>query len=214
MFALGIFAAIYHPVGMPMLLEASKARAGARSPSTASAAISARRSPPALPRRSLPGSAGARPSWCRPSSASAPASSYVVMMPDDRHPRRARKKTADVVLSQRAAMIMFGLYVVISLSRRLDLQHHLTIALPKIVDERLAADVPLLLVGSVATAVLVCGAVAQLCVGRLVEWITPHHLFAVVSGARFRRQSVGGQFQRHAADDWRSPSPSRRFTVR
>jgi MFS family permease len=41
--------------------------------------------------------------------------------------------------------------------------------------------VPLLLVGSIATAVLVCGGLAQLCVGRLVERFPPHILFAVIT---------------------------------
>jgi len=57
----------------------------------------------------------------------------------------------------------------------------LTIALPKIVDEGLAKNVPLLLAGSVATAVLVCGGLAQLCVGRLVERFPPHILFAAIT---------------------------------
>jgi MFS family permease len=61
----------------------------------------------------------------------------------------------------------------------------LTIALPKIVDERLSGDVPLVLVGSIATAVLICGALAQLTVGRLVEYVTPHILFAIITGIGF-----------------------------
>src|SRR6185437_15292031 len=63
----------------------------------------------------------------------------------------------------------------------------LTIALPKIVDERLSNDLPLILVGSIATAVLVCGALAQLTVGRVVEWIP--------------RQSVGGLCERRRPSD-------------
>ena len=63
---------------------------------------------------------------------------------------------------------MFGLFIVIALTAG-TVFNVLTIALPKIVDERLAENVPLLLVGSIATAVLVCGGLAQLCVGRLVE---------------------------------------------
>jgi MFS family permease len=61
----------------------------------------------------------------------------------------------------------------------------LTIALPKIVDEGIAASVPLVLVGSIATAVLVCGALAQLTVGRLVERVPPYVIFAVVTGLGF-----------------------------
>jgi predicted MFS family arabinose efflux permease len=109
---------------------------------------------------------------------------YVMLVPDDRHHTASRKKTADVVLSQRAALIMFGLYVVISLAGGLTF-NTISIALPKIVDERLGADVPLLWVGSVATAVFMCGAVAQIVVGRLVEWFRPYQLFAVIVALQF-----------------------------
>jgi MFS family permease len=61
----------------------------------------------------------------------------------------------------------------------------LTIALPKIVDEGMATSVPLALVGSIATAVLVCGAIAQLAVGRLVEWVPPYVIFAAVTALGF-----------------------------
>ena len=56
---------------------------------------------------------------------------------------------------------------------------------PKIVDERLGADIPLVLIGSIATVVLMCGALAQLSVGRLVEKIPLHILFAAVGILQF-----------------------------
>ncbi len=46
-------------------------------------------------------------------------------------------------------------------------------------------DLPLVLVGGIATAVLVCGALAQLTVGRVVEWVPPHVIFAAVTGIGF-----------------------------
>jgi MFS family permease len=55
-----------------------------------------------------------------------------------------------------------------------------TVALPKIVEERLGQDVPLVAVGGLATAVFMCGALAQLAVGRLVEKIAPHLLLTVI----------------------------------
>ena len=61
----------------------------------------------------------------------------------------------------------------------------ISIALPKIVDERLGADVPLVLVGGLASAVFMCGAVAQITVGRLVERFPPHILFAIIAGLQF-----------------------------
>jgi MFS family permease len=109
---------------------------------------------------------------------------YVMLVPDDRHHTASRKKVADVVLSQRAAMIMFGLYVVISLAGGLTF-NTISIALPKIVDERLGEGVPLLAVGSLATAVFMCGAVAQIVVGRLVERIAPYQLFAFIVALQF-----------------------------
>jgi MFS family permease len=183
LFALGVFAAIYHPVGMPMLLEASKAQwrtvafngvcgnLGAALAAGVAAAIASW--------------LGWRAAFLAPALVCiATGIAYVMLVPDDRHRAASRKKTADVVLSQRAALIMFGLYVVISLAGGLTF-NTISIALPKIVDERLGADVPLLWVGSVATAVFMCGAVAQIVVGRLVERIRPYQLFAFIVAAQF-----------------------------
>src|ERR1700690_453545 len=177
-FALGVFAAIYHPVGMPMLLEASRAQGRSIAFNGVCGNLGA-----AL----AAGVAAAIASWFGWGAAFlvpalvciATGIAYVMLVPDDRHRTASRKKTADVVLSQRATLTMFGLYVVISLAGGLTF-NTISIALPKIVDERLGADVPLLLVGSVTTAVFMCGAVAQIAVGRLVAWIRPYQLFAVV----------------------------------
>jgi len=54
----------------------------------------------------------------------------------------------------------------------------LTIAIPKLIDERMAKEIPLVLLGSVATGVLLFGGVAQLTVGRLVSRFAPHILLA------------------------------------
>jgi MFS family permease len=45
--------------------------------------------------------------------------------------------------------------------------------------------VPLVLVGSLASAVFMCGAIAQITVGRLVERFPPHILFAVIASLQF-----------------------------
>jgi MFS family permease len=183
LFALGVFAAIYHPVGMPMLLEASQAQGRTVAFNGVCGNLGA-----AL----AAGIAAAIASWLGWRAAFlvpalvciATGIAYVMLVPDDRHRTATRKRTADVVLSQRAAMIMFGLYVVVSLAGGLTFNTG-SIALPKIVDERLGADVPLLLVGSLATAVFMCGAVAQIVVGRLVEWFRPYQLFAVIVALQF-----------------------------
>ena len=183
LFALGVFAAIYHPVGMPMLLEASQAQGRTVAFNGVCGNLGA-----AL----AAGIAAAIASWLGWRAAFlvpavvcvATGIAYVMLVPDDRHRTATRKKVAEVALSQRAALIMFALYVVISLSGGLTF-NTISIALPKIVDERLGADVPLLAVGGLATAVFMCGAVGQIVVGRLVEWIKPYQLFAVIVALQF-----------------------------
>jgi MFS family permease len=183
MFCVGVFAAIYHPVGMPMLLEASRAQGrtiafngvcgnlGAALAAGITAAIASW--------------LGWRAAFLVPAAICiATGIGYVMLVPDDRHHTAKRKTVADVVLSQRAAMVLFALYVVISLTGGLTF-NTISIALPKIVNERLGTDVPLLLVGSLTTAVFMCGAVAQIVVGRLVERFAPYRLFAIIVGLQF-----------------------------
>ena len=182
LFMLGVFASIYHPVGMAMLIEASSARGrtlafngvcGNLGVSLA-AGISA----------GLATWLGWR--W-RPVPAAVSIATgivYLWLTPDDRHHAKSRKSVAAVPLTGSRAVILFGLFIVIALTAGTTF-NLLTIALPKIVDERLAKNVPLLVVGSIATLVLVCGGLAQLSIGRLVERFSAHSLFAAVTGIGF-----------------------------
>ena len=179
LFSIGMFASIYHPVGMAMLIEASQARGrtlafngvcGNLGVSLA-AGISA----------ALAAWFGWRMAFLAPAAlAVVTGIVYLWVTPDDRHHAKARKKTATVTMTAREAVWLFGLFIGIALTAG-TVFNLLTIALPKIIDERLAAHVPLLLAGSVATAVLICGAIAQLCVGRLVERVPPHVLFTAIT---------------------------------
>jgi len=183
MFMLGVFAAIYHPVGMAILIEASQARGRtlAFNGVCGNAGVSL-----------AAGISGALAYWISWRAAFlAPAVicilsgiAYVWLTPDDRHHVGKRKSAPAVALTPRAAVMFFGLFTVIALSAGVTF-NVLTIALPKIVDERLSADMPLVVVGGIATAVLVCGALAQLTVGRAVEYLTPHAIFAIVTGLGF-----------------------------
>ena len=61
----------------------------------------------------------------------------------------------------------------------------ISVSLPKIVDERVGNDISLLAVGGLTTAVFLCGALAQITVGRLVERFPLHILFAVLAVMQF-----------------------------
>ena len=183
MFALGMFAAIYHPVGMAMLIEATKARGRSLAFNGVCGNLGV---------SLAAGISAALATWLGWRAAFyVPAALFVLtgivylwVTPDDRHQAKSRVSAPAVPLTPRLAVMLFGLFIVIALSAGLTF-NVLTIALPKIVDERLSTDLPLLLVGSIATAVLVCGALAQLTVGRLVEWVPPHVIFAIVTGLGF-----------------------------
>jgi MFS family permease len=89
-----------------------------------------------------------------------------------------------VPLTPKVMAMLFGLFLFIALTAGL-VFNVLTIALPKIVDEGMAKDVSLVMIGSIATMVLICGAIAQLAIGRLVEKISAANLFAIVTALGF-----------------------------
>jgi MFS family permease len=191
LFALGVFAAIYHPVGMAMLIDVSQARGRTLAFNGVCGNIGA-----AL----AAGITGALASWLGWRGAFiVPAVvcvvtgvAYLALMPDDRHRTGTRKSVADVVLTWRIAALIFAIYVIISTSSGL-VFNTVSIALPKIVDERLGGHAPLIAIGGLATAVFLCGAVAQLAMGRLVERVAPHVLFAAVVATQFLGLIWAGQ---------------------
>jgi MFS family permease len=183
MFGLGTFAAIYHPVGMAMLIDVSQARGrslafngvcgnmGAALAAGVSAAFASW--------------FGWRYAFAIPALICVIAGvAFLAFAPDDRHRTGKRQSRADIVLSPNAAATMFGLYIVISLASGL-IFNTISVALPKIVDERLAGHISLLAVGGLTTGVFLCGALAQMAMGRLVERLAPHWLFAGVVAFQF-----------------------------
>jgi MFS family permease len=179
LFALGTFASIYHPVGMAMLIEASQARGRtlAFNGVCGNLGVSLAAGVSAL----LAAWLGWRAAFLAPAVlATGTGIIYLWVTPDDRHHKKSRKTMAAVQLTPRLMAVLFGLFIGIALTAG-TVFNLLTIALPKIVDEGLAAHVPLVLAGSIATAVLICGALAQLCVGRLTERFSPHTLFAAIT---------------------------------
>ena len=178
LFLLGVCAAIYHPVGMAMLIEASQARGRTLAFNGVCGNLGA-----ALAAGITAFIAywlGWRAAFLLPAAlclATAPLFFFYVA--DDRHHAAGRESRPGVRLSPALAATMFGLFILIALTAGL-VFNAVTVALPKIVEERLGQDVPLVAVGGLATVVFMCGALAQLAVGRLVEKIAPHLLLTVI----------------------------------
>jgi MFS family permease len=183
LFALGMFASIYHPVGMAMLIEACQARGRtlAFNGVCGNLGVSLAAGISAL----LAAWIGWRAAFFAPAVlAIATGFLYLWITPNDRHHSKSRKSVPAVPLPPQAMAMLFALFIGIALTAG-TVFNLLTIALPKIIDERLAENVPLVLAGSIATLVLVCGGIAQICVGRLVERFSPHMLFAAITALGF-----------------------------
>jgi MFS family permease len=178
LFALGMFAAIYHPVGAAMLIEISSARGRTLAFNGVCGNLGAALA--AGITAALVWFVGWRGAFLAPAVLCLVTGiAFLRMVPDDRHHTGSRKAIADVVLMPKLMAALFGLFVVMSLASGLTF-NVISVALPKIVDERLGAGIPLVLVGSLATAIFMCGALAQLAMGRLVEKYPPRYLLAAI----------------------------------
>jgi MFS family permease len=179
LFALGMFAAIYHPVGTAMLIAQATSRGRSLAFNGVCGNIGV--SLAAGITAALIVAFGWRGAFLVPAVLClVTAAVYPRLVPDDRHTAAARTSTPDVAFAPWLAATLFGLFVLVALTAGL-VFHISTVALPKIVDERMTADISLLLVGGITTAIFLCGAVAQLTVGRLVERMPLYVLFIVVA---------------------------------
>jgi MFS family permease len=109
---------------------------------------------------------------------------YLSVIPDDRHRQARRSSSPEVVFPPRIAATIFALFILIAISAGL-VFHITTIALPKIVDERVGLAASLVQVGGIATVVLMFGALAQFSIGRVVDKWPLHLLFAAVAILQF-----------------------------
>jgi predicted MFS family arabinose efflux permease len=183
LFALGVFAAIYHPVGTVLILENAARRGrtlglnavcgnlGIALASGITAALTA-----AISWRGaflVPGVV------CLVTGGA-----YYRFVPGESRHAPARNPSADVSLPGRVAAMIFALFVLAALSAGL-VTNTMILALPKIVDERIARNVSLVAVGGLTTGLFLCGAFAQIAFGRLAERIQPHILFVAVAAMQF-----------------------------
>jgi MFS family permease len=176
--ALGIFAAIYHPVGIPVLISNARDRGRDLATNGVFGNLGVALAPGVTAAVAV--AVGWRAAFIVPAMLSgALGVAYLLMTSERRDKQAAQAKVADVPLTFYIAAAMFGAFAVISFAGGL-VFNIITVAIPKIVDERLAQDIPLALIGSVATFVLLFGGAAQLTVGRLVSIYPPHILFFAI----------------------------------
>jgi MFS family permease len=183
LFSLGMFAAIYHPVGTAMILENATQRG--RSLAFNGVCGNLGVSLAAGVTAALTAVISWRGAFLVPGLICiATGVIYLWLIPEEGRHAKRRVAAADVALSPSNAALIFGLFVVVALSAGL-VFNTISVSLPKIVDERVGAGISLVEVGGLTTAVFLCGALAQLAVGRLVERFPLHVLFALSAIAQF-----------------------------
>jgi MFS family permease len=180
---LGMFTAIYHPVGSSMLVSNARrlgrdlgvngvwGNIGAASASGVTAGLAA--------------TFGWRAAFIVPGAVLVAAGiAFLALVPRD-DPRQmaatARGSRPAIPVTRPALLVaLYGVAVVAG-----GFTFNMTsVSLPKVIDERIGFALPLELVGSLATAVFLFGAVAQFSVGRLVDRMALPRLFAGVAGAQ------------------------------
>jgi MFS family permease len=182
LFALGMFAAIYHPVGTALILEnaAQRGRTLAFNGVCGNLGVSLAAGITAA----LTAALSWRGAFLVPGIVCvATGVVYLWRVPDEGRHAAKRSTAADVALSPMTAAMIAGLFFVVAISAGL-VFNTISISLPKIVDERVAG-ISLIEVGGLTTAVFLCGALAQITVGRLVERFPLHILFAISAVMQF-----------------------------
>lgn len=171
---LGVASAIYHPVGSTMLVSHARqlgrdlgvnavwGNLGAAAAAGVTALIAA--------------SLGWRFAFVIPGLVCLVlGAAFVALVPGDGNPSAHRSSKVELIpVSRPMALLAVFAVAVIAGGMTFNIT---TIALPKVIDERLGLDLPLALTGSLATLVFVFGAATQWLMGRLVDRFTLPALF-------------------------------------
>lgn len=191
---LGIFTAIYHPVGSTMLVDHARrlgrdlgwngvwGNLGAASAAGVTALIASQ--------------LGWRASFALPGLAClAACAGLLALVPGDGQGQGAGRRTEAAIPLPRPALVL-TLFAVVIVAGGMSF-NIVTIALPKVIDEGIGDDLPLSLVGSLATLVFLLGAATQLVLGRLLDRYSLPAIFAgtaVLQPAGLILATTGGAF--------------------
>ncbi len=175
---LGMFSAIYHPIGSTMLVTHARrlgrdlgingvwGNLGAAFASGVTALVTA--------------SFGWRAAFILPGLVCLITGAAFFRLVPGEGDSHGKSSSASAVVSIARPMTLFLLFATAIVAGGLTF-NMTTIALPKIIDERVGTTLPLVLTGSLATVVFVFGALTQLLMGQLVDRLTLPRIFAGLS---------------------------------
>lgn len=183
LFAVGVFAAIYHPVGIPMLLEQAVDRGRVMAFNGVAGNVGVAIA--AICTGVLTSVFGWRFAFFIPALVFLAAGiAYLRMVPKGSQRRAPRPHADDVAVDARLVAVFVALIMIMSTAGGF-VFNILTIILPKVVDVRAGTNIPLVVVSSLATAIFLCGAAAQLTVGRILGRVQAHLLLAALALTQF-----------------------------
>ena len=180
LFGIGLFGAIYHPVGTPMVVDQAvqRGRTMAFNGICGNIGVSIASGCTALIASAL----GWRFAFFIPAAVFIVSGiAYLAFVPDDRGKRAVQAPDQDVALGKGLTIAVIVMFLLLAFWVGL-VFNALTIMLPKLVEQRVTVGIPLTAVGLMATAVFLCGGMAQFTMGRLVERITPHLIMSAIAG--------------------------------
>jgi len=180
LFGVGLFAAIYHPVGTPMVVDAAvqRGRTMAFNGICGNIGVSIASGCTAVIAAWL----GWRYTFLIPAAVFVLSGfAYLKFVPDDGGRRVVQAPDQDVALSRGLTIAVVILFLLLAFWVGL-VFNALTIMLPKLVEQRVASDISLAKVGVLATCVFLCGGMAQFTMGRAVERVVPHLIMSVIAG--------------------------------
>ena len=167
LFLLGVFSAIYHPIGSAMIVANAKqlgrelgingvwGNMGAALASGIAAALAA--------------GFGWRAAFLVPGAVLiATGVAFVCLVKDERATGKRSTASHTLNLDRKRAITLLAMFIIAILAGGLTF-NIVTISMPKVIDERLGFAIPLAMTGWITTAIFVCGALTQIVVGRLID---------------------------------------------
>jgi MFS family permease len=200
LFGVGLFGAIYHPVGTPMVVDAAiqRGRTMAFNGICGNIGVSIASGCTAIIASTL----GWRYAFLIPAAVFfLSGAAYLTFVPKDNGRRVVQAPDQDVALSPKLTVAVVLMFLLLAFWVGL-VFNALTIMLPKLVEQRVGGDISLAKAGVLATCVFLCGGMAQFAMGRAVERVVPHLVMSLIAGF----QIVGILLALYTSGWWLLPS--------
>ena len=175
LFLLGMFSAIYHPIGSAMIVANAKQMGRALGINGVWGNVGAALAPGIT--AALAAFSGWRAAFLVPGVVLiATGFAFVFLVKDSRATAKKGRASHAFGIGRKRLILLVTLFMTAIFAGGLTF-NIVTIAMPKIIDERLGLPIPLAVTGWLTTAIFFCGAITQIIAGRLIDRVELPALF-------------------------------------